>query len=291
MILIDIAGSTRCDRWLVWPRLTMNPQSPSPSGVSHNQLPGYYCSLAPFRELFESGNPVLTYHKLGPRPGKVRLKGLYASAGLFRRQLTELKAAGFTSGSLKDCAGPSQSRRIVLTFDDGYVNVLRHAVAPLAATGFKAIQFLPANLLGRCNEWDVTLGETPEAIMDVAQVREWLAAGQLIGSHTLDHPYLTQIPGAAAREQVVASKKKLEDLFGMVIEHFCYPYGDWNLAVSDLVAEAGYRTACTTEVGVNFPTDSPFALKRFTVRYPTRNLKTLRESLQNAWRRWLTLRN
>ena len=246
----------------------------------NQSLTSYYSSLAPFRERFEQGNPVLTYHKLGPRPRRVRLKGLYMRTGLFRQQLMELKAAGFTSGSLSDCAGPLLSRRIVLTFDDGYVNVLRHAAAPLAATGFKAIQFLPANRLGRCNEWDVALGEAPEAIMDAAQVREWLAAGHQIGSHTLDHPHLTQIPLATAREQIVASKKKLEDLFGVSIEHFCYPYGDWNSAVRDLVAAAGYRTACTTEAGVNLPTDSSFTLKRFTARYPTRNWKTIRDQLR-----------
>lgn len=253
---------------------------PTFSNVVEASLPNYYSSLAPFREWFEQGNPVLTYHKLGPRPRRVRLKGLYLSAGLFRRQLRELQAAGFTSGSLSDCAGPLLSRRIVLTFDDGYVNVLRHGLEPLAANGFKAIQFLPANRLGRCNEWDVALGEAPEAIMDVAQVREWLAAGHGIGSHTLDHPHLTQIPLAAAREQIAASKKKLEDLFSVAIEHFCYPYGDWNSAVRDCVAAAGYRTACITEAGVNFPTDSPFALKRFTARYPTRNWKMIQERLR-----------
>lgn len=245
--------------------------------------PDYYSTFAPFRELFGQGNPILTYHKLGPRPRRVRLKGLYLRAGFFRRQLGELKAAGFTSGSLSDCAGPAQSRRIVLTFDDGYANVLRHAAAPLAATGFKAIQFLPANLLGRCNEWDVVLGEAPAAIMDAAQVRDWLAAGHQIGSHTLDHPYLTQIPLATAHEQIVSSKKKLEDLFGVAIDHFCYPYGDWNPALRDFVAAAGYRTACTTNVGVNLPTDSPFALKRFMARYPTRNWKLIRGKLRSLF--------
>jgi peptidoglycan/xylan/chitin deacetylase (PgdA/CDA1 family) len=260
--------------------MTMDSEPPTHSGETNPHPPGYYSSLAPFRALFAQGNPVLTYHKLGPRPHRVRLKGLYLSANLFRQQLAELKAAGFTSGSLSDCAGPLQSHRIVLTFDDGYVNVLRCAVAPLAATGFRAIQFLPANLLGRSNEWDVAAGEAPEAIMDVAQVREWLTAGHQIGSHTLDHPYLTRIPLSAAREQIVSSKKKLEDLFGVPIEHFCYPYGDWNFAVRDVVAATGYRTACTTEAGVNHPTNSPFALKRFTARYPTRNWKIIREKLR-----------
>jgi peptidoglycan/xylan/chitin deacetylase (PgdA/CDA1 family) len=254
--------------------------------MMNSPLPQYYSSLGSFRDLFQQGNPILTYHKLGPRPARVRLKGLYVSARLFTAQLEELRAAGFTNGSLHDCAGPLGPRQIVITFDDGYVNVLRHALVPLAQTGFKAIQFLPANLLGRRNEWDVAAGEAPEPIMDVAQVREWLAAGQTIGSHTLDHPRLTQLPAAGAREQISSSRKKLEDLFGVAIEHFCYPYGDWNPTVRDLVAAAGYRTACTTEAGMNGPGDSPFELKRFTARYASRNLKTLRETFRRGWRQW-----
>jgi peptidoglycan/xylan/chitin deacetylase (PgdA/CDA1 family) len=239
----------------------------------NRELPAYYSGLGPFRRVFERGNPILTYHKLGPRPAGVRLKGLYVSQRLFTRQLEELRAAGFANGSLTACAGPAAGKRIVVTFDDGYVNVLRHGLEPLAATGFKAIQFLVADLLGKCNEWDVPLGEAPEPMMDAAQVREWLAAGHDIGSHTLTHPFLTQIFPARAEEEISASRKALEDLFGRPIEHFCYPYGDWNERVRDFVVAAGYKTACTTGAGVNTAADSPFALKRFTARYPSRNLK------------------
>jgi peptidoglycan/xylan/chitin deacetylase (PgdA/CDA1 family) len=239
------------------------------------QPTSYYHGLAAFRVQFAQGNPVLTYHKLGPRPARVRLKGLYLSASLFARQLRELRDDAYQTGTLAACAGPVTGKRVVLTFDDGYVNVLRYGLGPLAAFGFRAVQFLPANLLGRCNEWDAPLGEAPEPIMDSAQVRDWLAAGHDLGSHTLTHPYLTQIPAAQAREEIAASRKKLEDLFGRPVEHFCYPYGDWNPAVRDLVLEAGYTTACTTAPGVNRPGDSPFALKRFTARYPSRNLKAL----------------
>jgi peptidoglycan/xylan/chitin deacetylase (PgdA/CDA1 family) len=238
------------------------------------ELPAYYSGLAPFRTLFEQGNPILTYHKLGPRPQQVRLKGLYISGRLFAHQLHELRTAGFSSGSLGDPTAMAGTK-VAITFDDGYVNVLRHGLESLAREGFKAIQFLPANLLGKCNEWDVPQGEAPEPIMDPAQVREWLAAGHEIGSHSLTHPYLTQIPPDRAREEISASRKKLEDLFGLSIRHFCYPYGDWNETVRRLVQEAGYETACTTEPGLNSKGDSSFALKRFTARYPSRNLKAL----------------
>jgi hypothetical protein len=56
--------------------------------------------------------------------------------------------------------------------------------------------------------------------------------------------------------------------------------------VRDLVAEAGYQTACTTDSGVNGPTGSPYELKRFTARYASRNLKSLTETVRLNWRQW-----
>jgi len=240
-----------------------------------SELQAYYSKLRPFQKVFLTGNPILTYHKLGPRPARVRLKGLYVNQPLFRRQLQELRAAGYTSGSLEGAASPVAQGRIVITFDDGYVNVLRHGLGPLAENGFHAVQFIVANLLGKTNEWDVAMGEAPEPMMDTPQVREWLARGHEVGSHTLNHPHLTRISRSEAAEEIGASRKKLEDLFGRPVYHFCYPYGDWNEIIKDLVREAGYKTACTTDPGVNTPASSPFALKRFTARYPSRNFKAI----------------
>jgi len=240
-------------------------------------MPAYYHSLQPFRKMFQTGTPVLTYHKLGPRPSGVRLKGLYVGEKLFTQQLAELRQAGFTTPLLTEMfpIGENFQKQIAITFDDGFSNVLRYGLKPLAENKFRAIQFLVAGLLGKTNEWDARNGETPEPLMDVAQASEWLDAGHEIGSHTLTHPHLTRIPLEQAREEIVASKKKLEDLFGRAVEHFCYPYGDWNEAVRDLVIAAGYKTAFTTTAGVNISGDSPFELKRFTARYPSRNLKAI----------------
>lgn len=242
------------------------------------RLPNYYASLTPFREFFCGGLPILTYHKLGPRLPGTRLKGLYVDTGLFARQLAELRSEGFQAVSLDDFgSSPAPSpRSIVLTFDDGFRNVLELGLAPLAENRFRAIQFLVADLIGKSNEWDRATGETPEPLMDAAQVREWLAAGHVIGSHTLTHPWLTRLPPALAREEIAASRKKLEDQFGVAVEHFCYPYGDWNEAVRDLVAGAGYRTACTTDFGVNPPGTPAHSLRRITARYRSRNWKNFK---------------
>jgi peptidoglycan/xylan/chitin deacetylase (PgdA/CDA1 family) len=248
-------------------------------------VPDYYHSLTPFRKLFETGVPVLTYHKLGPRPRGVRLKGLYAGEKLFARQLAELREAGFRTPPLVQIfpvAGNSR-KQIALTFDDGFSNVLRHGLKPLAENKFHAIQFLVADLIGKTNEWEQREGEVREPLMAAAQIREWLAAGHEIGSHTLTHPFLTRISLAQAREEIFSSKKKLEDSFNVRIEHFCYPYGDWNETLRDLVVAAGYKTAFTTISGVNISSDSAFELKRLTARYPSRNLKAIWSRLREKW--------
>jgi peptidoglycan/xylan/chitin deacetylase (PgdA/CDA1 family) len=245
----------------------------------------YYSSLGPFKELFATGRPLLTYHHIGPRPRGVRLKGLYVSAKLFAEQIAELHASGFQTAAFAEVSSKqSQGKRVFLTFDDGFCDVLENALPILRTHRFGSIQFLVADLLGKTSEWQKNSGELPGTLMDKAQIKDWLASGQEIGSHTLTHPRLTQVSLSQAREEIGSSKKKLEDLFGRSIEHFCYPYGDWNQEIRHIVQNAGYKSACITKFGVNTADADPFALKRITVRYPSRKLKNLGTWLRSTLR-------
>jgi peptidoglycan/xylan/chitin deacetylase (PgdA/CDA1 family) len=240
-------------------------------------LPTHYTRLKPFADWFAGGLPILTYHKVGPRPWGARLKGLYTSQRLFEKQLQELHGAGYQAASLDLIPQlPAPARSIVLTFDDGFEKVFRHALEPLARHGFRAVQFLVADRLGALNDWEMVEGEVAEPLMDATQVREWLAAGHEIGSHTRTHPYLTRISKAQAQEEISASKQQLEDLFGRPVKHFCYPYGDYNAGICELVAAAGYTTACTTRAGLNTRSTPRYELHRITVRYPSCSLRRLK---------------
>jgi peptidoglycan/xylan/chitin deacetylase (PgdA/CDA1 family) len=243
-------------------------------------LPTSYASLSPFAAWFSQGFPILMYHKLGPRPPRVRLKGLYVGERLFERQMAELHAAGFTTPPLGLATAPDPAGlAIAITFDDGYVNVVRWGLPVLARYGFRAMQYLVADQLGGTNAWDLSLGEASERLMDVGEVREWLQAGQWIGSHGLSHARLTEVSASRAREEISASKKRLEDTFGIPIDDFCYPYGSWSRSLADSVQEAGYRTACTTEFGINQPGADPFCLHRIQARYRSWGLRGIRQRL------------
>lgn len=242
--------------------------------------PGTYHKLTPFQNLFKTGVPVLTYHKIAERPSGVRLKGLYVTPSRFEEQMRELAEAGFKTATLDQTACSSNDQnRFVITFDDGCRNVMTNAMVPMQQHGFHAIQFIVADLIGKLNEWDIREGEVPEQLMNETEIREWLAAGHSIGSHSLRHLRLTRLSVRDAREEISISKKKLEDTFGVPITHFCYPYGDWNEGVRDLVIEAGYTTASTLDYGVNTAETNPKSLRRILVRHPSRSLKTLTKML------------
>jgi peptidoglycan/xylan/chitin deacetylase (PgdA/CDA1 family) len=195
--------------------------------------------------------------------------------------MTELRSAGFSTPDYDSITAlqTNSAKPIYLTFDDGFVDVWKFAMPALQAEKFVGIQFLVSGLIGKTNEWQQRHGDVVEPLMDDAQIRDWLASGNRIGSHTVSHPHLTQISPDSAREEICTSKKALEDRFGVPIEHFCYPYGDWNEAVRDVVVHAGYKTACTTESGINTANVSPFSLKRFTARYASRKLKNILSGL------------
>ena len=239
-------------------------------------LPNYYSRLSPFREHFSEGFPILCYHKIAAPPTRARIKGLYLEPNLFRQQIQELAAEGF---SFVSPAEQDQARAIAITFDDGFLNNLEAALPVMQEAGCRAINFLVADRIGKTSDWEAREGGEADSLMDESQVREWLAAGNWIGAHTCTHPRLSQLSRAQAKEEIHASKKKLEDQFGLRIDHFAYPFGDYNLETVELVQEAGFQTACTMHRGINRRSNSVLELARWTARYESRTLRNVFRSL------------
>jgi peptidoglycan/xylan/chitin deacetylase (PgdA/CDA1 family) len=223
----------------------------------------------------------LLYHKIDRLKPGVRQRGLYVSPRTFRAQMRELQRAGYRSAAL-ECrvpVAPEGERHIAITFDDGFASVLRHALPALRECGLRAINFLVSRHLGGVNEWELADGERPEPLMDDAQVRDWLAAGNEIGAHSVTHAHLTRLPLAEAREEIAASRKALEDRFGRMVADFAYPFGECNAALRDLVAEAGFARAWTVEPAVITASADALALPRFPVVVSLRQPLNLLRSL------------
>ncbi|QYY36088.1 polysaccharide deacetylase family protein [Ruficoccus sp. ZRK36] len=68
-----------------------------------------------------------------------------------------------------------------------------------------------------------------------------------VANHTMTHPHTLQIPLEQWRAEVVDARKWLQDLFQQPILGFAYPYGDYDDATSQVVADAGHVYARTTK--------------------------------------------
>jgi peptidoglycan/xylan/chitin deacetylase (PgdA/CDA1 family) len=101
------------------------------------------------------------------------------------------------------------------------------------------------------------------------EARALAARGVEFGAHTKTHPILSQLTDREAlREEICVPKARIEAELGTPALHFCYPNGrrqDFTEEAVDLLKEHGFRTAVTTERGINFADAAPLMLRRLGV--------------------------
>lgn len=217
---------------------------------------------SPQQKLMATGLTIFTYHKIGLPPRGTTDPFLFTAVEEFERQFAALRNANYNPTSLDRIEEGAQNRSFIVTFDDGFRSTIEKGMEILNRHKIKAIQFIVSGSIGKENHWDIIKGDVAEPLMDTAQIKQWLAAGNEIGSHSVTHRNLKTLDKAELREEIIASRKFLEDSFGVEVRHFCYPFGGWTPAVRDAVIEAGYKTACSVEFGVNPPGSDRFALRR-----------------------------
>ena len=74
-------------------------------------------------------------------------------------------------------------------------------------------------------------------------------AGVTFGSHSQTHQILPTIVRDVAQTELVDSKQEIQHWLRKNCVLFAYPNGDWSADVRDLVSQAGYKLAFTTQVG------------------------------------------
>ena len=213
------------------------------------------------------GVPVLMYHWVHEDLGnKLRLYGVTPSS--FRSQIGWMRRLGYETLTLEqlrshmsdgdDATGP----RIVLTFDDGYVDNVENALPVLEAAGMTATIFVVTDRAGGVNAWDLKHGDAPRPLLPWDRMRALDGGVFRFEPHSRTHPFLPRLSAVAMREEIVGSKQRLEDELGREALAFSYPHGEFNDAIEGVVREAGFRMAVTDRQGLNRPGDDPIQVRR-----------------------------
>ena len=208
------------------------------------------------------------YHHVNSAPPESDLEArLTVTDADFLRQLAYLRCAGYYSITLSQLfdamysGAPLPQNPVILTFDDGHLDAYTDAFPMLKAAGFSGTFGIVTGWVGQPDvvSWD--------------QVREMAGAGMEIVSHSASHPDLGKASDDVVRQQLSASKSELEEKLGLPISFFVYPSGEpfrsgtaqRQAQVVQMVKEAGYKGALTTQWNLLQDPAKPFALNRVRV--------------------------
>jgi peptidoglycan/xylan/chitin deacetylase (PgdA/CDA1 family) len=109
----------------------------------------------------------------------------------------------------------------------------------------------------------------PRVMLTWDEVREMHALGMTIGSHTMTHANLPSAGLEAARQEMVASRSRIEQEVGAPVTMFSYPNGGaeryFTPEIRRLAAEVGFSAATTSRNAFATADSDPYALERIEV--------------------------
>ncbi len=223
--------------------------------------------------------PILAYHRLGARPGKMVI-----TPEQFETQLEHLRRNDYTVIRLSEFAEFLEGRRalprrsVVITFDDGHVSGYQHAFPLLVKYGYPSTFFLYTDFLGA------------KEALGWAQIREMAASGLVdFQSHSRTHANLSvRLPDESERQyrsrldgEVRGSRDVIQRNLQVKPVHFAYPFGDASQATLDALARGGFRLGLTVNPGGNAFYAHPLMLRR-TMVFGDHDMTAFQAALQGV---------
>ncbi|KAH8675050.1 polysaccharide deacetylase family protein [Ilyonectria robusta] len=136
---------------------------------------------------------------------------------------------------------------IALTFDDGPFAYTNQLLDTLAEAGIKATFFINGD------NWASIYSYT-------STVHRMIADGHQIGSHTWDHPDLTNLGSSEVESQMTRLESALLDILGYFPTYMRPPFFSYNDQVVQTVGSLGYHVIIADIDTLDWENDSPDAI-------------------------------
>lgn len=148
----------------------------------------------------------------------------------------------------------------IITFDDGYKNILcvKDYLQSLQIRPTLFILSDPANV--ERNELD-----TNKSLLTKDEILSLVQNGWTIGCHGSRHRDFLKLTDRLITKEVIESKKRLEQSFGLQINYFAYPKGRYTKKIVSVVKQAGYILGLTMDDGFITQKIDPLCIPRVGV--------------------------
>lgn len=136
-----------------------------------------------------------------------------------------------------------------VTFDDGYDSFFDNALPVLTERGIPAMVFVTTGYPSLVPEWitDMTHRCASERLMGLGRLTDVARRGVGIGSHSVSHPRLAELPAQEVVSEMTESRKTLERALGRQVRLFAFPFGSYNEECLRLATLAGYDRVFLSE--------------------------------------------
>lgn len=150
--------------------------------------------------------------------------------------------------------------RYVLTFDDGYKDVLQ--VLP-----FTKKYGIPVALFVMSDSKNVNRKELDHSgrLLSAEDIRKLYKEGWTIGCHSATHADFSTLSEKELYREIAAAKTMLEKQLGAPVRYFAYPKGVYSERVMQAVKKAGYKAAFAAFPGVIGRKTDMFAYPRIVI--------------------------
>ena len=224
----------------------------SSSFLTHDSFAGWKW-MQPFQVI---NTPVLLYHHISDEP---KFRNYAVSIKDFSDQMSALKARGYETVTISSLVNaikfgaPLPERPVVITFDDGTLDVYQNAYPVMQALGFVGTFYLVGNYI-----------DSPDYV-STEQVKNLLEAGWEIGSHSMTHADLSKTMDL--NRELYGSKEYLEKAFNVPINTIAYPFGMVNPQVFEKTIDYGYSGASGLGLSWEHSYSSVYYLNRIEIKY------------------------
>jgi peptidoglycan/xylan/chitin deacetylase (PgdA/CDA1 family) len=188
---------------------------------------------------------VLLYHGFTDARRDDDPENLFVEAAAFEQQLDHLLARGWTpldlDGYVAACRNGAGSRRsFLVTIDDALESVASIAAPALSARKIPAVLYVPAGLMGRTATWLPAPKDEP--LLDEEALRDLTREHDIeLGGHGWEHTAMAGLDPHQLHRETVQVRERLCEVVGGEIRSFAYPFGIYDAAATEAVADAGYQ--------------------------------------------------
>ena len=173
----------------------------------------------------------------------------------------------------------SKKKFALITFDDGYEDIIYYGLPILKKYTDKAILFIPTKYIDKYNLWNPRSGHIIKH-MNIQQINTWIEEGYEIGSHTHSHNNLIKFSRETIHQELEGSLEHLKTLFPNVnINAIAYPYGSFNSLVIEEASKL-YKGAFSVNQGIEFTPSRLYEINRVSINNST-NSSNIKASIRH----------